>query len=433
MSQADLILVCWWIVIGSVSGISCALVGCYLVLRRMSLLGDAISHAVLPGIVLAFLLTGRLNSIAIIIGAMVFGVLTAFLTQTIHQVGKVPEDASMGVVFTALFAAGVILINRFVRHADLDTHCVLYGSIEYAPEKAEIILGFAVPEAILTMLPVLLATVAIIVLLWKELKIAAFDPALATAMGLNATLLHYLLMAMVAGVTVTAFEAVGAILPVAMLIVPAATAQLLTDRLARMLLCAAAVAVFSAVFGAWSGWLLDTSVAGMIAVGAGLAFFLAVLFAPQHGILSKLLRTFRLGLRIQKEDILAGLYRRKEANQPSASASAILNAQHGWGRRLALARLRQQGLVRRLPDGDIVLTDSGLLQAQSIVRAHRLWEAYLEKNVPLPLDHLHEPAERMEHYIGPVLQSELAAQLGQPEIDPHGKSIPPGMDDKVTR
>ncbi|MFN4258452.1 MAG: metal ABC transporter permease [Gemmataceae bacterium] len=427
-------LALWTIVVGVVCNVSCALVGCYLVLRRLSLLGDAISHAILPGIVLAFLLTGEITGWPIILGAMALGVLTALLTQALCQFGDVPEDSSMGVVFTSLFALGVVLIARAAYHTHLDADCVFHGKIEFValPGNTETILGVEVPWVLRTMAPVLVLTIAFIILLWKELKITSFDPALATALGINATLVHYLLMALVAGVTVSAFEAVGAILVVAMLIVPGATAHLLTDRLGTMMLGAALVAMLSAVLGYVGAVLANTSVAGMMAVMAGGQFLLAVLFAPRQGLCAKLLRNLKLMLRIQGEDYLGLLYRLAEARQQGADPETLARiratwpAPRGWLGWLAVRGLRWQGALRRGADETPQLTEAGWKRAASLVRAHRLWETYLEENLPLPADHLHEPAHRMEHFLSPELQRDLEEQLRHPPVDPHGKTIPPG-------
>jgi hypothetical protein len=281
------------------------------------------------------------------------------------------------------------------------------------------------------MLAMLVVTVAFIVLLWKELKIASFDPALATAMGFSASLIHYLLMALVAGVTVTAFEAVGSVLVIAMLIVPGATAHLLTDRLDRMLLWAAGVAVLSTILGIVLAGpaFLDTNAPGMMAVVAGVLFALAVFFAPRHGLLVRVLRTVRLGLRIASEDIVAALYRQEEAEQRGDTAAVerlhqeASKAARGLVGTLALLSLRWEGQLLR--NGDLRLSPVGRQRAEIIVRAHRLWEQYLNQNFALPLDHLHDPAERMEHFLGPELQRQLAAELSQPNLDPHGRAIPP--------
>jgi manganese/zinc/iron transport system permease protein len=427
----------WTVTIGVLGNVSCALLGCYLVLRRLSLLGDAISHAVLPGIALAFVFTGTITGLPIVAGAMLVGVLTALLTQSLHSLGRVPEDSSMGVVFTSLFALGVILITRAASHTDLDPGCVLYGNIDIAAIDLVPLGGMWVPRSVPTLAVVFLLTLGFVLLLWKELKVVSFDPALASAMGISAGLVHYLLMGMVAGVTVASFEAVGSVLVIAMLIVPAACAQLLTDRLRWMLVWAAVVAVLSSLVGYLAARRWNTSTAGMMAVVAGVQFGLAVLLAPRHGVLAKVLRNARLGLRIACEDVIAALYRAEEAaslgERPAASVPEpqVHGVVGGLLGRMAVPLLSWRGLVARLGDGRLALSPAGRVQARSLVRSHRLWESYLAAHFELPLDHLHEPAERMEHFLDPVLQEELADALHHPHRDPHGRAIPPS-DDPVT-
>ncbi len=420
----------WTILVGVATNVPCAVLGCYLVLRRMSLLGDAISHAILPGIALGFLLTHRLGGPGVFLGAMVLGVLTAVLTQLLNDFGKVPEDASLGAVFTSLFAVGVILITNAAADVDLDPGCVLYGLIDFAPFFTLVVpgLGWEVPRALGMLLPAGLLTAIFVTLLWKELKLSSFDPLLASAVGINATLVHYLLMAMVAGVTVASFEAVGAILVVAMLIVPGATGHLLSDRLGGMIAWAILVAVLSAFLGYIGAVVTDSNVAGMMAVVAGILFALAVVFAPRHGILVKGIHNLSLSLRIAGEDVLSLLYRaeEKQAEPPTLQdCRRRATAVGGWFvGRWALVRLLQQNFLVKLPDGHSRLTEKGHALAHSLVRSHRLWESFLDHHFQLPPDHLHEPAERLEHFIGPGLQEELSSDLQRPRFDPHGRQIP---------
>ncbi len=411
-------LALWTVAVGILCNTSCAILGCYLVLRRMSMLGDAISHSVLPGLALSFILTGSISGWGMAVGAAALGVLTAFLTQAIAKLADVPEDSSMGVVFTSLFALGVILITRVASQADLDPGCVLYGLIEFTPLDTIPVFGLEVPRAFQTLIPALVITLGFVGLFWKELKIVSFDPALASAMGYRVGLIHYLLMAMVAGVTVSSFESVGSILVIAMLIVPAATANMLTDRLAGMMLWSTAVAVLSAVFGYALAARWNTSVAGMMAVVAGGLFALAVFAAPRHGIVSQFVRRIRLTLRIVREDVLALLYRAEEASAaaPPLAAGAIP--------RLALVQLRRFGQIERAESG-WKLTAAGRSVAAELVRSHRLWETYLSTRLDLPADHVHPPAERMEHYIDHALRERIAADLADPRRDPHGRPIPP--------
>jgi manganese/zinc/iron transport system permease protein len=425
----------WWTVaIAAACSSTCGLVGCYLVLRKMSLLGDAISHAVLPGIALAFFFSGQITGVPIFLGAMALGVLTTLFTQALRDYGNVPEDSGMGVVYTALFAAGVIMVQIGARQVDLDPGCVLYGMLDMAALNKTHVFGVAVPRSIVTLGIALVATLAFILTFWKELKIASFDAGLATAMGFRAMLIHYLLMGVVAGVTVASFEAVGSILVVAMLIVPGATAHLLTDRLGWMLVWSVVVSLLTSLFGYALSRALNVNVAGTMAVVAGLQFALAVFFAPRHGLFVKWVSSARLSLRIVGEDIVARLYRAEEAaaNTGSVTTPAAANVMEAeptrwrrWRRSWATANLVNDGLIRRTTDGDLLLTAAGRQAGRSIVRAHRLWESYLERHFELPLDHVHEPAERMEHYLGPELQTQLAEQLAEPAQDPHGRAIPP--------
>ncbi len=277
-----------------VCSVACGVLGCFLVLRRMSLLGDAISHAILPGLALAFIITQSRAPGPMIAGAMVVGVLTALLSGALNRWGKVPEDASMGVVFTTLFAIGVLLITLAARNVDLDPGCVLYGSIELVSLEVIRLGPIEMPRAFAWLGAVLLLNVTLLIIFYKELKIVCFDPALATTLGISATAVHYGLMTAVATTSVAAFESVGSILVIAMLVAPGATAHLLTDRLSRMLLIAAGVASASAIIGYIGAVALDTSVAGMIASTSLALFMLAVLVAPRQGVLARVMRWRRL-------------------------------------------------------------------------------------------------------------------------------------------
>ncbi len=416
----------WVMLVGSLVNVSCGLLGCYLVLRRLSLLGDAISHAILPGLVVAFMLSGSRAIVPMFIGAMIVGLLTAFLSQTIHRIAKVPEDASMGVVFTSLFALGVILINNVARDVDLDPGCVLYGLIEYVPFDMQMHFGIEAPRAAWLLAIVMVAVIVFIALLYKELKIVSFDAQLACTLGISATIVHYLLMAMVAATTVAAFESVGSILVVAMLITPGATAHLLTDRLGRMLVIAAVHGILSAVFGTALAIYWNTSVAGMMSVVAGGQFGLALILAPRYGLVSKWVHRTLLTLRIVREDVLALLYRWHESFGERGLSGVELVRAIGGGvtSRLAVIGLRRLKLVRIGAEG-LKLTPAGMERARTLVRSHRLWEAYLAKHFNLPLDHLHEPAERVEHFVTPSMRARIAEHVGDADIDPHGKRIPP--------
>jgi manganese/zinc/iron transport system permease protein len=415
----------WVIAVGAMTNTACALVGCYLVLRRMSLLGDAISHAVLPGLVVAFIFSGSLSVVPMFVGALLLGLLTAALTQALHRQVGVPEDASMGVVFTSLFALGVILIKRYAHRVDLDPDCVLYGLLEFVGFNLVQIGPYELPRAMLSVGSVLLVNVLVIAVFWKELLVSSFDPALATTMGFRAGLLHYLLMVLVALTTVASFEQVGSILVIAMLIVPGAAAHLLTDRLSRMLWIAVGIAVGTAVIGHLAAIRLDTNTAGTMAAVAGLAYLAVALASPRYGVLSVLAGNVRSSVRVLREDVLAMLYRLEELaiGRPLGWHEAVRAVGGGMLTRLALWSLLWRGEIHR--DGAVLrLTDAGRDQARLLVRSHRLWEAFLFQRLGLPADHVHDPAARMEHYIDRGLQEKIAEAVAQPPVDPHGRRIP---------
>lgn len=412
------------IFVGALTNVACALVGCFLVLRRMSLMGDAIAHAVLPGIVLAFLFSGSMHIVPLFIGAAIVGLLTTFLTQTLHQFGRVPTDAAMGAVFTSLFALGVVLLKRYISGVHFDVACVYEGSLTSVALDTVLVGGWELPRQLVTVLPVVVLNLAVILLFWKEFKISAFDAGLSTTMGFSATALHYALMALVAVTSVASFQAVGSILVVAMLIVPPATAQLLSDRLSRMVLLACVFAVMSAVGGYWLAHEWDVSPAGAMAVFAGGMYAVAVLFAPRYGIVSTLVRNLQTSLRILREDLLSMLYRDEElGGRPLAASYAVTAVGGGWLARWALAMLKRRGRLTESADG-LHLTADGRERAKRLVRGHRLWEAYLVKHLGLPLDHVHAPADRVEHFIHQPLRDELQKAVDDPQQDPHGRTIP---------
>ena len=290
----------WIALIGALCAVSCALPGCFLVLRGLSMMGDAISHAVLPGLAVAFLVTHPRASLVMFLGAALVGLLTAVFTQWISKFGKVDRGAAMGIVFTTLFALGLILIRQSASHVDLDPGCVLYGSLEVSVLDTILLGGYEIPRAAFTVGAVLIGNFIFITLLFKELRICAFDSELATTLGLRANLIHYLLMVVVAVTTVAVFEAVGSIIVIAMLIVPPATALLLTNSLPIMLILSAGIGIAAAFLGHLGALaipalfdLRGTVTSGMMAAAAGLLFALAWLFSPLQGLLVRRLKRVR--------------------------------------------------------------------------------------------------------------------------------------------
>ncbi|MFD2670689.1 metal ABC transporter permease [Marinicrinis sediminis] len=276
----------WIILTGALVAGTCSILGVFLILRKMAMVGDAISHSVLPGIVIAFLISGSRDSLVMLLGAAVLGLVTVFLIQLFKNSG-VQSDASIGVVFTSLFAIGVVLVSSYTRQIDLDLDCVLYGEIAFIPFHDLTVLGISMPKAVWGLGLSLLLTVIVVGLFYKQFKICSFDPALAAAVGIPVALFHYLLMGLVSVSTVASFESVGAILVVGMLVIPAATAYLLTDKLSVMMVYSVLTGVTSAVLGYYVAFWLDASIAGCMVTVAGILFVVAFLFSPTHGIVSR--------------------------------------------------------------------------------------------------------------------------------------------------
>ncbi|URN95637.1 MAG: metal ABC transporter permease [Candidatus Pristimantibacillus lignocellulolyticus] len=277
----------WILLTASLVGLSCGLVGVLLILRRMAMMADAISHTVLLGIVVAYLVTQQLSGVHMLIGATIAGLVTALLIQWFHQVG-VQQEASIGIVFTTLFAIGVILIATKVGNAHLDVKHTLMGEITFIPwEKINVPLLGDIPEAVVILLFVLFVVLFFVVAFYKEWKLTSFDPIFAASIGIPVTLMHYVFMSLVSLTSVAAFDAVGAIMVIAMLITPAAAAYLWTDKLYMMLILSSLFGVLSAFMGYFGAVWLDTSISGAMAFATGIIFAISFFIAPRYGIIAK--------------------------------------------------------------------------------------------------------------------------------------------------
>lgn len=417
---------------GAMCAASCAIPGTVLVLRRMSLMGDAISHTVLPGIAVAFLITGSRDPAAMLIGAVVVGLLTAFLVQTIQSLGKVEVGASMGIVFTVLFAFGLILMRRAVDHVDIDPDCVLYGAIELAWFDQVHIAGMGVPRGFVVNGVMLISNIVLILVFYKEFKITSFDPSLAKTQGIRPSIMHYLLMTMTAVTAVAAFETVGSILVVAMFIVPAATAYLISDKYGVLMCLSVAIAIIAAALGhlgaitipLWFGF-SGTSTAGSMAVAAGFLFVVAWIGSPKYGLLTRAVHRIELRVRILREDVLGVLWRLEERKQVAIQSMQLATAigANPLMMRFVLLRLVNQGRIAKFGKCWL-LTDQGRSFATTLVRTHRLWEVYLDKHFPQDQHQLHHSASRLEH----VTTESMQSALGDARTDPHGSIVPENED-----
>lgn len=275
----------WIILAGCLVAVSSAVLGSFLLLRKMSMIGDAISHAVLPGIVIAFLISGSRGNVAVLTGAVVLGVGITYLIEFVHKKFKLQEDASIGIIFTFLFAIGIILLNAFASQVDLDADCVLFGEIGYVPLNVWITEeGTYLGPVNIWMLGTALLIITITIWIgFKGFYLTTFDEAYAQTIGISTVFWHYLLMSLVSLNTVVSFESVGAILVVAFLVVPAATAYLLTENFKQMVLIAVLVGILSVIGGYYISEQLDTSIAATMAVVSGVFFTVAFLVYQLKG------------------------------------------------------------------------------------------------------------------------------------------------------
>jgi manganese/zinc/iron transport system permease protein len=357
--------------IAIVTAVAAALPGAFLVLRRMALVSDAISHAILPGIVVAFFLTRDLSSPLLVLAAAATGVLTVALIEAVHRSRLVPEDAAIGLVFPALFALGVILVSRYAGDVHLDTDSVLLGELAFAPFDRFVIDGIDLgAKALWSMGGILLLNVVLIGIAFKELKLATVDAGLAAALGFSPALIHYGLMSMVSVTAVGAFNAVGSILVVALMIAPPATAYLLVERFRPMLWLSVAVAAAGAVLGVGMAYAFDVSIAGSMATVCGVLFGGAVLFAPRRGLVAQVRRRSAQRLDFGVRMLLVHLLHHEHS--PDALEECRIDTLYRhlqWTEgvtRHAVREARARGLVERAGEL-LVLTDSGRDLAQHAV------------------------------------------------------------------
>lgn len=344
---------------------ACALPGVFLILRKMAMMSDAISHAILPGIVIAFFLVGELHSPWLIAGAAVAGLATVVLVESISATRLVKEDAAIGLVFPVLFSIGVLLIARFAGDIHLDTDAVLTGELAFVPFDRLVIGGVDVgPKALATMAVIGLVNLAFIALFYKELKLATFDAGLAASLGFMPGVMHYVLMVLVSTTAVGAFDAVGSILVVALMIAPPACAYLLTDRLAAMLGISVGIGVLAAIAGYWMANLLDASIAGSMATAVGVLFFATVIAAPGRGLVAAIRRRTRQ--RWSFAERMLAIHLRQHEGLPEEAREnrrAHLQEHLRWSAGFA------SDVVRRAREDGFVNEQSGLLHLTPAGRA----------------------------------------------------------------
>ncbi len=403
------------LVASSMVGIMCGIIGAFIVLRNMSLIGDALSHAILPGIVVAFVLIGY-STIGFFIGSVIAGLIAAVAITWIQHNVKTKNDAAIGIVFTSMFSLGVMGIsyisNRPGGGVHLDLKDFLFGTV----------LGISNEDIVLTA-ATLLFTLISIVIFYRHLFITTFQPVIAETMGISVKFIHYFLMLLLSFAVVSSLRSVGVILVVAMLITPASTALLLSNKLKSVIILSGLFGLIAAILGLVLAIILNTTPGPAMCIVATLLYFLAAIFAPEKGILSK--HRTRLGQRrkIEQEDIIKLAVKQEPGKRLSSS---LLSEKLGIsastiGKHLQV--LKQDGMVQ-LQGNEMTLTVKGMENAEQLVRAHRLWETYLVNKAGLTEKQIHPDAERLEHLLPVDMVDEVDKVLGYPQNDPHGSPIP---------
>lgn len=275
------------------TSMACSIIGAFLVLRKLSMVSDAISHSVLLGIVLAYFVTRDITSPFLIIGAALFGVFTVFAIEMLSSTGLVKNDDAVGIIFPLFFAIAVILITKYARNVHLDTDIVLMGEVIMAPINRINVLGFSIPKSLIQMSIMFILNLLFVIIFFKELKITTFDEEFATIAGFSATILFYMLMTLSSLTAVVAFEAVGAILVVSFLITPAATAYMISKDLKEMLIKTIIFSLVNPILGYYLSLRYNVSMSGMTAIVAGIVFFLVFMFNRNGLITSIILRKKR--------------------------------------------------------------------------------------------------------------------------------------------
>jgi ABC-type Mn2+/Zn2+ transport system permease subunit/Mn-dependent DtxR family transcriptional regulator len=404
-------------------GITCGLLGCFIVLRRQSLLGDAIGHAVLPGVCLGFMAAGTRSTPALLLGALVAGLLAAALIGILQRTTRLKSGECMGVVFTGFYGLGIVLLKSIQnsgRASQSGLDKFLFGQI----------VGISLHDVIY-MAAIALVTIGAILLAWRKLAVTSFDEGFAFSIGIPIRAVHYLLTGLITVAIVISIQAVGVVLVAAMLVTPAAAAYLLTDRLHRMAILAAVFGALAGVIGAFLSMLgEDLPTGAFMVLGASALFALAFLLSPKHGVIPRLMRLWENRRRTQSENLLRTLYVMAEArgnpdDRRFGVSDVAAKRQETPAQVRKLWRLAaRRGWVDRDSRDPMILTDVGIAEARRVVRNHRLWELFLTQEAKLASDHVHADAEYIEHVLPKDVLRRLEQMLEHPQADPHGKPIP---------
>jgi len=405
------------LIVGTLVAIVCSVVGCFIVLRKMSFLADAIAHSMLAGVIAGYLLIkilfGREADLgAMLIGAILAGIVTVAMVGFVTRFSRVKQDTAIGIMYTGIFALGafVISLKSVGSLIHIDIYHYIVGSV------------LSVPDEELWLLAIVASfVISVVILFYRPLQLTSFDPIMAASIGIPVLAVEYLLTACTSLVVVSGVQIVGVILVVAMIITPAATAYLLSDRLDRMII----YSVIIGVLGFWLGFALATLVGASpgasVVVTMTAMFMLMLTFAPRYGLLADFIRRSRAIPQEIMEDVLGAILRAKGESVPITEIERTVTTRNMKIRK-AIEMLGRKDLLQ-IENDKVCLTDDGRVEANRLLRAHRLWETYLEQT-GTPQKDLHNKAHKLEHISDQATVDYLDDKLGHPLSDPHGSSIP---------
>ena len=398
---------------GSIVAIVSAVVGCLVVLRQMAFLGDALSHAMIAGVAGGYLVMKMLfgfeaHAPGMLLGSLLSAIITVALIGFVSRVSRVKEDTAIGIMYTGVFALGVVVVSIFRHYIHIDLMHFIMGDV-LGVADADLWTSAFVAATVLT----------IIILFFRHFQITTFDPVMAASIGLPVLLIDYLLTTCVSLVVVSAVSMVGVILVVGLLITPAATAYLLSDRLDRMMLLSAFFGFTSVVGGLYLCVWLDSAGGGAIMLFCTLQFLVVLIFAPRYGMMSRWLRLRRMVPQPVIEDVLTTILRHGQATPLTVIRKYV---EHHKRLIKALGQMVDDGLLQQAGN-NYALTETGEKEANQVLRAHRLWEAYLE-SIGTPQQDWHNTAHHLEHIREEDTVEYLSEVLGKPQQDPHGQEIP---------
>lgn len=401
-------------------GTVCGLLGTFVVVRRMALTGDMLSHAVLPGIVIGLAMDPTRNPLVVLLCAVSAGVFGSWTMAALLRHTRLKADAALALVLSVFFALGIALISRLQPPG---VHAFLYGQIA-AIDRADLWLLVAVCAASLVLIP----------LMFRILCLASFDTSFARLIGLHVPAIEVVFYLLLSVVIVVAMQAVGVVLVTAMLVTPAAAARFCTHTLHKMAIISCLLGALGGVLGVW----VSASFAGMptgplMALSVTGLFTIALCFGKRRGLLPTHLRKRRESIRILGEDVLKKLWHSEEltGHQTSLTEAEFKQSLPG-SIQAAFRKLRNASHIG-IADFKVSLTPSGRKRAAELVRSHRLWERYLTERGGFKPDHVHESAERAEHWLDDEGRRTLEENLGHPTVDPHGSPIPTVPESEVPR